>query len=131
MFVEFFVEVLFIKIKVHGYIENITKKECETIDTFAIKNKNTISFKQSNIKYIVRITDDCVVLQRENPNFKHELIFKLNTSTISLYYIKEYQANIEIKLITKKLLIKENSLLIEYLVEDSNEEFKYLLEMSE
>ena len=89
MLVELFVEVFFIKIKVKGYLQNITENTKENIDTFGIKNKNIIC------------------------------------------YIKELSTSIYLNILTTYLSIDEKKVEIHYKVLDSNEEYIYLIEMSE
>ena len=131
MFVEFFMEVFFIKIKLHGYIENITKKEKEKVETLAIKNKNNLKFIHNNTTYKITFDRDSIIIMRENEEINHKLHFILNKETKSEYYIKEYLTNIDVSITTTKLLINEQMLEIHYIVNDSEEKYKYLLEMSE
>ena len=119
------------RIKIHGYIENKATKKRENIETNAIKKNNSIVFKEKDIDYKIKIDNNNIKIIRETNDFKHELTFKLNKTINSLYYIKEYDSSMEIPLTTTKLIYNDNYLEIEYIINESQEEFKYILEMSE
>lgn len=131
MFVEFFLEVLFIKIKVKGYLENIGKNTKETIDTLGIKNKYNVIYNFNNIKHKIIFNKKNILLIRENEDFIHNFNFELSKETDSEYYIKEYSTNIDVPIITNKLIISDNSIEIEYLIKETNEQYRFVLEMSD
>lgn len=131
MFVEFFLEVLFIKIKVKGYLENIGKNTKETIDTLGIKNKYNVIYNYNNIKHKIIFNKKNILLVRENEEFIHNFNFELSKETDSEYYIKEYSTNIDVPIITNKLNISDNSIEIEYLIKETNEQYRFVLEMSD
>jgi hypothetical protein len=119
-----------IKIKVKGYLKNITKNEVEYIDTNAIKNKNKISYVVDGIKHKLELLDNKIIIERENDIFSNKLEFISNEETKSEYYIKEYNSQIDINIITKKITIAK-IVRIEYIIKDSEEEYIYEIEMSE
>ena len=131
MFLEFFMEVFFIRIKLHGYIENITKKTKEIIDAKAIKNKNIIKFTDGDVNYKIITNDNSIKLIRENQQFFHEFEFILNKETKSIYYIKELNNELEINVISTNILLDEKHIIIEYTINESSEKYKYYIEMSE
>ena len=131
MFVEFFVEVFFIKIKVQGYLENKENNIKELIDTFAIKNKQNIIYNHNNIKHKIVFDKKNILLIRENEEFIHSFNFKLNEETDSVYYIKEYSTNLNIPIITKKLNISDSLIEIKYLIKETEDEYEFVLEMSD
>lgn len=131
MLVELFVEVFFIKIKVKGYLQNITENTKENIDTFGIKNKNIISYIKDEIKHKLTISNNQIILIRENKEFLHKIEFELNKEKQTEYYIKELSTSIYLNILTTYLSIDEKKVEIHYKVLDSNEEYIYLIEMSE
>ncbi len=131
MFLEFFMEVFFIRIKLHGYIENITKNFKEEIDTKAIKDKNIIKFAYRDVNYKIMINKDKIKLTRENQEFFHEFEFILNKETKSIYYVKELNTELEIMVLSNKVISNEKKIVIEYIVKESSEKYKYYIEMSE
>ena len=119
----------FIKIKVKSCLKNITKKIKETISTFDIKNNNKITYHNNDTIIKIETNKDNLKITRDNPEFIHTFDFKLNKETNSIYYIKEYSTNIEVKIITTKLLIKNNQIIVNYIIKDSNDEYVYRLDM--
>jgi len=131
MLVEFLLEVFFIKIKIKGYLENITENTKEFIDTFGINNKNKISYIIDNTKYKLDIFNDKIILTRETEEFIHGMIFKLNQETTTEYYMKKINSSLSLKLLTTKLEINKLKIEINYKVLDNDNEYIYLIEMSE
>ena len=67
MYNELLLEVFNIRIKIKGYIENKTEKSKEKIDTYAIKNKDKLSYKHNDTTYKI-------------PNVNNKLINLLTVS---------------------------------------------------
>ena len=79
----------FIKLKVKGYLKNLTENTEELIDTFAIKNSNVISYILDNTKYKLIINKDKINLIRENDEISHSMIYQENKKNSSEYYLKQ------------------------------------------
>lgn len=122
---------VFIKVKVYGYIENIGNSKRENIDTVAIKNKEILSYYHNDIKHKIVFQNNSLKFIRENQAFIHSFNFKLNKETESKYYIKEYNTDISLPIITKKLEMNNNYIKINYLIKETNEEYVFVLEMSD
>ena len=122
---------VFIKLKLHGYIENIGDSKREIIDIIAIKNKDKLSYYFDEIKHKIIIQNDSLILVRESKEFIHNFDFKLNKETKSKYYLKAYDTEILIPIITNELIISENYIKITYLIKETNEEYVWVLEMSD
>ena len=71
------------------------------------------------------------MLARESKEFSNMIIFNLNKITKNEYYLKEYNTSIDIQVKTTKININEEIIEIYYTIIDTNEEFLYVLEMSE
>lgn len=121
----------FIKIKLKGYLKNINENKTEIIDTTAIKKNNIISYKIDNILHKITILNNKIVLTRSNEQFSHQLIFEPTKEYITEYYIKELNTSINIKIKTNNLIIENNRIIINYRIIDSEEEYLYLIEMSD
>lgn len=130
MLIEFYGGVI-IKIKVKGYLKNITENTEEIIDTKAIKNSNVINYIIDNTKYKIKIEKDKIILTRNNNEFSNTMIFKPNKKTISEYYIIEANAPLEFNITTINLTIKENLINITYHIEETDNMYIYKLEMSD
>ena len=128
---EFLLEVFFIKIKVKGYLENIEEKNKISFNTFAIKNKNTITYINDETKITINVQNNKLIMTRDNQEFSHQSIFELNKEYETEYYIKELNSSIFIPIRTTNIKITDNIIEIHYTNISSNEEFIYVIEMSE
>ena len=96
------------------------------------KNKNNITYQIDNEKHILKIiSPNKIILNRNNDNIECTLYFEKNKKTSSLYFLKEEGYNIEIDIKTTSLEINDNIIIINYTVIDSNENYEYIIEMSE
>ena len=117
-------------IKLTGYLKNITTKDIIIIDTTYKKINNKIKYQQDNDTYEIIINKDELYLIRDNKEINSTMHFKQNKYTTCDYKIKENDINLQIELYTKKLLIKENEILINYQVEyTDNYEYKIEIEV--
>ena len=119
-----------IKIKVKGYLRNLTENTEELFNTDAIKNSNIISYINDKIKYKL-IIDNKETLLRENNEFSHGMIFECNKNYSSEYYLKELKYSLEFTIKTLKLNIEKNKIDITYQVIESENIYNYVLEMSD
>ena len=123
-------EVVFIKIRVKGYLKNITDNEILEIDEKAIKNKNKITFSSDNVKSIIKINDNDIMLIREGNDFVNTFIFNKDKSSCN-YYLKDNNYDVDIEVTTISMEINDDSICIKYLIVDSDSEYEYKLEMSD
>ena len=121
----------FIKIKVKGYLKNLTENTEELIDTKVIKNSNVISYIINDTKYKIILGDNKVTLLRENNEFSHGMIFEENITHPSEYYLKESNYSLEFNILTTKLIIDKNKIDITYKILESENIYNYVLEMSD
>ena len=126
-----FTEVLFIKLKVKGYLRNLTENTEELIDTKVIKKSNTISYIIDNTKHTLIIDNQKITLIRENNEFSHAMIFKNHNTTTSEYYLKESSYSLEFNIKTTKLIIEDNKIDITYKIIESDNIYNYILEVSD
>ena len=119
----------FIKLKIKGNLKNITENTDDLIDTYAIKNKNKITYKTNDTLYKITISDNKLILIRENEEFLHKFIFDIDNITKSEYYIKELRTTIELPIKTNKLIINDNNIVIEYIIIDNDNKYSYILDM--
>ena len=123
-------EVIFIKIKVKGYLKNITENEIISFEEKAIKNKNKISYVCEGIKTILKIDSNDLILIREGNDFVNTFLFNNKNSKCN-YLLKENGIDVDIDIKTSIVDIKNNYILVKYVVEDSECEYEYKLEMSD
>ena len=122
---------LFIKIKVKGYLKNLTENEEELIDTKAIKKDNIINYIKDNTNHKIIIDNKKITLIRENKEFSHTIIFKNHSITKSEYYLKDSLYSLEFNIETTNFNINNNKISITYKVLESESIYNYVLEMSD
>lgn len=123
-------EVIFIRIKIKGYLKNITENELFEFEEKGIKNKNKINYTNDMIKNVIKINDNEVILIREGKDFINTFIFNEKNSNCN-YLLKDNNYDVDIEINTIKVDIRDNWIYIKYLIVDSNCEYEYKLEMSE
>ncbi len=121
----------YIKIKLKGYLKNINENKTEIMDTKGIKDDNIITYQIDNTKNKLTVLKNKIKLSRNNEEFSYELVFEKNKEYITEYYIKKLNTSINIKIITDNLIINDNKIEINYKIIDSQEEYLYLIEMSD
>lgn len=110
-------------------MKNITENKDNIIDTYAIKNKNKISYLDDNTSYKITIIDKEIMLIRDNEEFTHRFMFNIDKITQSEYYIKELNTSIKVMVKTNKIIQNEKKIMIEYEIIDSNDKYSYTLDM--
>lgn len=126
---EFFLEVFYIKIRIKNTIKNHSEKSESLIESFAIKNRNKISYCYEDTTYKLLINNNKILLVRETKEFIHKFIFDLDNITKSEYYIKELNTNIDVLIKTTKINKSEKKIDIDYEIIDSNNKYSYTLDM--
>lgn len=122
--------VIFIKIKVKGYLKNITENEIIEFEERAIRNKNKITFSCDNVKTTIKINDNDVVMIREGIDFINSFIFNIKDSSCN-YLLKNNNYDVDIDINTIDINIGDDSIYIKYLIIDSQCKYEYKLEMSD
>lgn len=97
----------------------------------AIKNDNNITYKLDGIKVNITILNNNIMIKRESNDMELNLEFQNNKSIITSYHIKDLNINIKVETKTKKLVINQNSILINYdlyMNDEFSDNFQYELE---
>lgn len=121
----------FTRIKLKGHLKNITENTIETIDTKAIKNKNSIIYSNDQIKHTVKLNKQKPILIRESNEFNSIMSFQMKKITNCEYTLKEQGISIEIPIETKNIIFTDQLFQVDYTVCDSQFEYTYCLEMSD
>lgn len=82
-----------------------------------------------DITHKINITDDNIILIRENKKFKNTLIFSLKNKTVASYILKENNLALDININTKIMEYTDNKITIKYEVVESNETYEFQIEM--
>lgn len=96
------------------------------------KENNKIEYKDETFMNTIFI-DDVITMIRESNEVKHELEFNKLLETESKYTLKEYNATMDIIILTSIIEINENSIKVEYTqkINDENNNFCYKLRWEE
>lgn len=123
--------VIIIRKKLNGYIKNITEDTLENISSNAIITKDKITYINNNIKHVIHIKNNELILIRETNEFKNILTFSIKRSILSEYIIKKEDLCLEINIKTLELSITDKIIYIKYLILDSNTIYEYKLFLEE
>lgn len=120
------------KIHITNTLKNITDNIIKKDSIKGIKDKNTIKFIIDNEKYILKVLSNTeIVLNRNSDIIENTMYFKLNKKSTSIYTVKKEGYNIEIDIKTTILNIEKDKIEIHYTIIDSNNNYEYIIEMSE
>ena len=111
-----------------------------TLENEEIKNKkgilkdNTITYNYAGIMISVKIFKNKVFLERKNEDVKICLEFEENKSIVTKYVIKDMKLEIKLESKTKKLIINDHNIEVEYdlfMNGEFSDSFKYEVEWSD
>lgn len=119
-----------IRIKIKGYLKNITEKEEFNFEEKGIKTKDKITFISNDVKYTIKYTNSEVLLLREGKDFINTFIFNKKNSK-SNYLLKENNFDIDMEVKTDYIEIKENYIYIEYEIISTSSKYQLKIEMSD
>lgn len=122
--------VIFIRIKIKGYLKNITDNEVIEFEEKGIKNKDKITYTNDGVKTTIKRDGNKVMLIRDGSDFINTFVFDKNNSSCN-YFLKENNYDVDIDINTLNIDINDDSIYIKYLIIDSNIEYEYKLEMSD
>lgn len=123
--------VIIIRKKLNGYIKNINEDTLENISSNAIITKDKITYINNDVKHIIHIKNNELILIRETNEFKNILTISLKRSILSEYIIKKEDLCLEINIKTLELSITDKIIYIKYLILDSNTIYEYKLFLEE
>lgn len=122
--------VIFIRIKIKGYLKNITENEIINFETKGIKNKNKITYSNDDVKNVIKTNGNEIILIREGNEFVNTFVFNKKNSSCN-YLIKDNNYDVNIDVNTIMMNTSDNSICIKYVIVDSNCEYEYKIEMSD
>lgn len=123
-------DVIFIRILIKGYLKNISENEIVNFECKGIKNKNKVTYVDNDVRFNIKINDDNVMLIRDGADFINTFIFDKNKkNSISNYLIKENNCDIDIDIDVIDLKIDDDIIYIKYLISETNCIYEYKLEM--
>ena len=94
------------KIKIKGYLKNITENQTIEFETTAIKEKDKYKYIINNEKYILKtLNSNKIILNRDNNEYNCIMYFETNKKTSSEYTLKEKNISIPIDIKTTNIKI--------------------------
>lgn len=123
-------EVVFIRVKIKGYLKNITENELCEFEEKGIKNKNKITYANDNIKNTIKINDNVIMLIRDGNDFVNTFVFNKDNSYCN-YLLKDNNYDVDIDINSSTIEVGDNYIYVRYVVVDSNCEYEYKIEMSD
>ncbi len=119
-----------IRVKINGYLKNITENECLEFNTKGIKNKNKITFSFDDIKYNIKLENNCIYLIREGNDFINSFVFNKKNSKSS-YLLKENNYEFDIGVNTSLIDINNDYITIKYEIIDTNDLYEFKIVIGE
>lgn len=119
-----------IRIKIKGYLKNITDNEIFEFEEKGIRNKNKITFNNNNIKYSIKCDNNEIILIRDGDDFVNTFVFNKKNSN-SNYFLKENGYDMDMEVITSNMEISDESIYIEYEIISTSCKYEFKIEMSE
>ncbi len=119
-----------IRVKINGFLKNITENENLIFNEKGISNKNKISFISDNIKYSIRYSSSEVFMIREGEDFINTFIFNKNKSS-STYTLKDNNYSIDMDVKVDIIDINDSVIYIKYIIGNTDCIYEYKLEISE
>ena len=119
-----------IRIKIKGYLKNITDNEIFEFEEKGIKNKDKITFNNNNIKYSIKCNNSEIILIRDGDDFINTFVFNKKNSN-SNYFLKENGYDMDMEVITSNIEISDELIYIEYEIISTSCKYEFKIEMSE
>ena len=119
-----------IRIKIKGYLKNITDNEIFEFEEKGIRNKNKITFNNNNIKYSIKCDNNEIILIRDGDDFVNTFVFNKKNSN-SNYFLKENGYDMDMEVITSNIEISDELIYIEYEIISTSCKYEFKIEMSE
>lgn len=110
------------KINICAKIKN-AEPNCYEVNTIGVKKSNTIKYKDNESEVYVKIYKEKIVIHRKKQKEIVKLEFKYGKTNKSYIKTTEIGYKIPIDVETKNIIINENSIYIEYNIND--EKFEY------
>ena len=100
------------KVRINSTLINLTENEKTLYEGLGIKNDNKLQYIDNNIVVTLILKED-IILKRKSKEYEITMNFKDNDSNGS-YNIFEFNSNIPLEIITKKISKEINKITIEY-----------------
>lgn len=106
------------KIKITGYFINGINEEKINFNSEGIIKNNIIKYNNDNEEFILKINKDRFVFNKKNEETILKYVFTLKNNGESFYKIIEKNLKIYINVLTKSIKIKDNTIDINFMLEN-------------
>ena len=114
------------KILIKGYFKNSDINDTIYYNTTGYLINKTISFKHDDTKLKIKEENNKIIFIKEDEKTILKNYFSLSEETYCNYYLKQMNLNMDIPILTKKIINKNNIIDIEYYLL-SDKEIKNIL----
>lgn len=118
-----------IRVKIKGFLKNITENDNLIFDEKGIYNKNKLSFIKGDIKYNIKLLDNEIIMIREGKDYINSFTFNKKKAS-STYTLKDNNYTIKMDIDIKDIII-DNGFYVKYMICDTSCLYEFKLEMSE
>ena len=118
-----------IRVKIKGFLKNITENDILIFEEKGIYNKSKISFIKDDIKYNIKLLDSEIIMIREGKEYTNSFKFNKKKAS-STYTLKDNNYTIEMDIDIKEIII-DNGFYVRYVICDTSCLYEFKLEMSE
>lgn len=115
------------EIKIKSSLCNSTDKEANIKEIKGTLKDKIIKYYEDDIAVEI-ILDKMVSLSRISSEYEIRLNFMLNQNTRGSYIIKDINQVLDLEITTNKLVITDGQILIDYVLNINDEEFKFKLD---
>lgn len=117
-----------IRVKIKGFLKNVTEDKIMNFNENGIRNKQRISFKKDDVKYNIKLFNNEIIMVRENNDYINSFLFKRDNS-ISNYLIKDNSYSLDIEIDIQELNINDNFFYVKYVIKDTSCVYEFKIEM--
>ena len=115
----YLVQVIYLKkINIIGYFINGIEKNKINFNNEGIIKNNIIKYNIDNDEFILTINKDRFIFNKRNKDSTLKYVFTIKSNNESFYKINENNLKIYINLLTKSIKIKDNTIDINFMLEN-------------
>ncbi len=118
-----------IRVKIKGFLRNVTENSIMNFNENGIRNKQKISFNKDDVKYNFKFYNKDVVMIRENEDYINTFLFKEKNAT-SNYLLKDNCYSLDMEIDVKEITVNDDFFYVKYLVKETSCMYEFRIEVS-
>lgn len=118
-----------IRVKIKGFLKNVTEDNIMDFDENGIRNKQKISFKKDDVKYNIKLLNNEIIMVRDGNDYINSFAFK-KKNAISSYLLKENNYSLDMDIDVQELIIDDNFFYVKYMIKDTSCIYEFRIEVS-